>query len=94
MRAVHRARRRGNLMQTVLLTGTPEHVDEIARVLARETWLGYKIAGVLTNRDGEPWVMKCRDMGQAEDWAALAGFKEVSSRRERVGLFTVTLCRA
>ncbi|UYM25180.1 class I SAM-dependent methyltransferase family protein [Streptomyces albus] len=52
------------------------------------------IAGVLTNRDGEPWVMKCRDMGQAEDWAALAGFKEVSSRRERVGLFTVTLCRA
>ena len=48
---VHRARRRGNLMQTVLLTGTPDHVDEIARVLARETWLGYQIAGVLTSDD-------------------------------------------
>jgi exopolysaccharide biosynthesis polyprenyl glycosylphosphotransferase len=49
--AVHKARTRGNLMQSVLLTGSPEHVDEIARVLSRETWLGYRIAGVLTNDD-------------------------------------------
>jgi exopolysaccharide biosynthesis polyprenyl glycosylphosphotransferase len=38
-------------VQSVLLTGTPQHVDEIARVLARETWLGYQVAGVLTNDD-------------------------------------------
>lgn len=49
--AVHRAREHGNLVQSVLITGTPEHVDELARVLARESWLGYRVTGVLTTDD-------------------------------------------
>lgn len=48
------------------------------------------IAGVLTNRDGEPWVMRCRSVDEVETWARAAGFDAVGSRAEPVGLFTVT----
>ncbi|GHC47021.1 hypothetical protein GCM10010349_10110 [Streptomyces flavofungini] len=50
------------------------------------------IANVLPNRDGQLWVMKCRDVAETEGWARAAGFGAVSSRREGVGLFTVTVC--
>ncbi|MBF4164008.1 sugar transferase [Nocardioides acrostichi] len=46
--ALQGARRRGGLRQRVLLTGSRSHVDEIASVLRRETWLGYEIVGALT----------------------------------------------
>jgi len=45
--AVHRARRQGRLQYRVLIAGSPEHVDEIAAVLQRESWLGYHVAGAL-----------------------------------------------
>ncbi|MEW1545737.1 class I SAM-dependent methyltransferase family protein [Streptomyces tsukubensis] len=48
------------------------------------------IAEVLPNRDGVPWVMKCRPVELAERWARDAGYSGVSSGRETVGLFTVT----
>lgn len=51
------------------------------------------IANVLPNREGVLWEMKCRPVEQAEQWAARAGFTEVASRRESVGLFTVTTAR-
>ncbi|MFC8826748.1 class I SAM-dependent methyltransferase family protein [Streptomyces sp. NPDC057137] len=51
------------------------------------------IANVLPNRDGILWEMKCRPVEQAEQWAGQAGFTEVTSRRESVGLFTVTTAR-
>jgi len=47
-KVVHRARERGSLQQTVLISGTAEHVDEIAAVLRRERWLGYTVLGALT----------------------------------------------
>lgn len=47
-RALHSARRRGNLMQRVLIAGTGSHIDEIASVLRREPWLGYRVVGALT----------------------------------------------
>ena len=47
-RAVHTAHRRGRFLQRVLISGRPGHVDEVARVLQRERWLGYEIAGALT----------------------------------------------
>lgn len=46
-RALHKARRLGVLRHEVLIAGTPGHVDEIARVLSRETWLGYRVLGAL-----------------------------------------------
>ncbi len=47
-RAVHRARKAGALQYRVVIVGTPGHVDEIAGVLRRETWLGYHVVGALT----------------------------------------------
>ncbi|QHY95572.1 Putative lysophospholipase [Streptomyces sp. S4.7] len=51
------------------------------------------IANVLPNREGVLWEMKCRPVEVAEQWAAQAGFAGVASRRESVGLFTVTTAR-
>ncbi|MFI6536734.1 class I SAM-dependent methyltransferase family protein [Nonomuraea sp. NPDC050547] len=48
------------------------------------------IANVLPNRDGRLWVMKCRSAEQLHTWAVEAGYADVVSRREKVGLFTVT----
>lgn len=47
-RALHSARRRGLLRQRVLIAGSRAHIDEIARVLGREPWLGYEVIGALT----------------------------------------------
>ena len=51
------------------------------------------IANVLPNRDGLPWVMKCRPVAQLEAWTRQAGFQQIESRLEKVGLFTVTTGR-
>jgi exopolysaccharide biosynthesis polyprenyl glycosylphosphotransferase len=47
-RAVYAARRRGSLLHRVLIAGSPSHIDEIAHVLRRESWLGYQVVGALT----------------------------------------------
>lgn len=47
-RAVQTARRHGSLRQRVIIAGSRSHVDEIAAVLRRESWLGYDIVGALT----------------------------------------------
>ena len=46
-RALYAARTRGALQQRVVIAGTPSHVDEVARVLRRERWLGYDVVGAL-----------------------------------------------
>ena len=46
-RALYAARSRGALQQRVVIAGTPSHVDEVARVLRREKWLGYDVVGAL-----------------------------------------------
>jgi SAM-dependent methyltransferase len=51
------------------------------------------IANVLPNRDGILWVMKCRPAEQLEAWARQAGFSDLQSQVEEVGLFTVTIGR-
>ena len=50
-RALHSARRRGHLQMKVLIAGTRSHVDDVARVLSREQWLGYSVAGALLPAD-------------------------------------------
>lgn len=47
-RALHSARRRGLLRHRVLIAGSRSHIDEVARVLGREPWLGYEVIGALT----------------------------------------------
>ncbi|GAB3880925.1 sugar transferase [Terrabacter terrigena] len=46
-RLVHRAHARGHLLTRVLISGSVAHVDEVAAVLERETWLGFRIVGAL-----------------------------------------------
>jgi exopolysaccharide biosynthesis polyprenyl glycosylphosphotransferase len=54
-RSLHQARRRGALLHRVVIVGSEGHVDEIASVLRRETWLGYNVIGALTPLlDGRP----------------------------------------
>ena len=52
-RSVHRARRAGALQHRVLIAGAEAHIDEIASVLRRESWLGYHVIGALTPGRGE-----------------------------------------
>src|SRR3954471_4116124 len=47
-RLVHRAHAHGPLLTRVLISGSASHVDGVAAVLERETWLGYRIVGALT----------------------------------------------
>jgi exopolysaccharide biosynthesis polyprenyl glycosylphosphotransferase len=46
-RVVHRLHHRGHLLTKVLIAGSAQHVDEVAAVLDRESWLGYRIVGAL-----------------------------------------------
>ncbi|GAB2888630.1 sugar transferase [Myroides odoratimimus subsp. xuanwuensis] len=45
---LHQTRRTGALQRRVLIAGTPGHIDEVAHVLNRESWLGYHVVGALT----------------------------------------------
>jgi exopolysaccharide biosynthesis polyprenyl glycosylphosphotransferase len=45
---LHRQRRLGTLQQRTVMVGSSDHVDAIAAVLARESWLGYDVAGAIT----------------------------------------------
>ena len=47
-RAIQQARKRGSLRQRAIIAGSRSHVDEVAAVLNRETWLGYQVIGALT----------------------------------------------
>ncbi|HEY3528906.1 MAG TPA: sugar transferase [Nocardioides sp.] len=46
-RSLHRARRHGSLAQRTMIVGSDEHVDAVASVFGRETWLGYDVLGAL-----------------------------------------------
>ena len=72
-RAVQRARSQGRLQYRVLIAGLPSHVDEIARVLRRESWLGYHVVGALTPRpDGESTEAGIPVVGSCDDVTAVA----------------------
>ena len=47
-RLVHHAHLNGHLLTRVLISGSVAHVDDVAAVLEREQWLGYRIVGALT----------------------------------------------
>ena len=50
-RAVHRIRQQGHLRTRILLAGSGRHIDDIARTLQRESWLGHNVVGALTAPD-------------------------------------------
>ncbi|MFC7361119.1 sugar transferase [Nocardioides astragali] len=50
-RIIQRFRVRGHFNEKVLLVGTPGYIGEIHTVLARESWLGYRVIGCLIPHD-------------------------------------------
>ena len=51
------------------------------------------IARVLTNREGRPWVMRCRPQAEIDGLVRLAGFGKVGMRTDEDGIFTVSVAR-
>lgn len=72
-RAIHRARRRGAFHERALIAGNPGHIDELAAILRRDSWLGYEVAGAISDVDfdetpaGVPIVGTLKDMAGAVD---------------------------
>jgi exopolysaccharide biosynthesis polyprenyl glycosylphosphotransferase len=46
-RCTHALRRRGHLTSRVVVAGSAAQIDEVARVLDRERWLGYQVVGAV-----------------------------------------------
>lgn len=51
------------------------------------------IARTLSNRDGQPWIMRRRTQFELNDLLAEAGFKRIDSRVDSFGIFTVTIAQ-
>jgi alpha-beta hydrolase superfamily lysophospholipase len=51
------------------------------------------IARVLTNREGEPWIMRRRTQAEMDQLVAAAGFEKLAMEIDPWGIFTVSLAR-
>jgi alpha-beta hydrolase superfamily lysophospholipase/SAM-dependent methyltransferase len=51
------------------------------------------IARVLTNRDGERWVMRRRTQRELDELVREAGFEKIKTRVDKRGIFTVSIAR-
>jgi alpha-beta hydrolase superfamily lysophospholipase len=78
-------------------------LDGIGGAIADEGYLIYTgqpwhpqiemIARVLTNRDGEPWIMRRRTQPELDELVRKAGFEKIGTRVDKRGIFTVSLAR-
>jgi alpha-beta hydrolase superfamily lysophospholipase len=51
------------------------------------------IAGVLLNREGQPWIMRCRPQSEMDDLVREAGFEKIRQEIDQWGIFSVSLAR-
>jgi alpha-beta hydrolase superfamily lysophospholipase len=51
------------------------------------------IARVLTNREGNPWIMRRRTQQEMDQLVHAAGFEKLSQQTDQWGIFTVSLAR-
>lgn len=51
------------------------------------------IARVLTNRDGQPWIMRRRTQAEMDALVGEAGFEKIAQEIDSWGIFTVSLAR-
>lgn len=51
------------------------------------------IARMLTNRDGEPWVMRLRSQPELDDLVRDSGFDKIRTRVDKRGIFTVSIAK-
>ncbi|MFT4225549.1 sugar transferase [Micropruina sp.] len=66
-RTLSHLRIRGQLQTSVLVAGSPSHVDEVARVLRREKWLGYQVVGAVTSASIEETPAGLPVLGRVSD---------------------------
>ncbi len=66
-RLIHVTRRLGGLMTPVLVAGGMTHVDDVARVLRRESWLGYQVVGALTTTTSDETATGVPVIGSLSD---------------------------
>ena len=80
-----------------------ESLAGVADAVASGGWLVYTgqpwhpqvefIARVLTNREGEPWIMRRRTQGEMDQLVRAAGFTKETQEIDEWGIFTVSLAR-
>ena len=51
------------------------------------------IARVLTNREGQPWIMRRRTQAEMDELVRTAGFEKISQEIDPWGIFTVSVAR-
>ncbi len=49
------------------------------------------IARILPNRDGDPWVMRCRTQAEMDQLVEAAGFRKMEQLIDETGIFSVSL---
>ena len=49
------------------------------------------IARTLPNRDGQPWVMRCRTQAEMDQLVSAAGFRKLDTLIDDAGIFSVSL---
>ncbi len=49
------------------------------------------IARVLPNRDGDPWVMRCRSQAEMDQLVTAAGFEKIDMMIDNEGIFSVSM---
>ena len=70
---LHRARRHGGFGQRTVIVGTADHVDAVASVFGRETWLGYDVLGAVAPASDSTVATAggVRVIGEVDEAAAL-----------------------
>ena len=48
---------------------------------------------MLPNRDGDPWVMRCRPQAEIDALVAEIGFEKMQTFSDPWGIFTVSVAR-
>jgi alpha-beta hydrolase superfamily lysophospholipase/SAM-dependent methyltransferase len=84
-------------------TAVARSLAGIHDVLARDGYLIYTnqpwhpqlemIARVLDNREGKPWVMRCRSQAEMDELVRAAGFQKLDMRIDGDGIFSVSVAR-
>jgi SAM-dependent methyltransferase len=77
--AIRRALAPGGVL---VLTGQPHHPQL------------QLIGNLLTHRDGSPWRMQLRSTATLEGWCHAAGFTDIHTQPDSLGIFSVSVARA
>ena len=78
-RVLNRLHSRGLYRTSVVISGDPTHIDEVARVLRREKWLGYEMVGAVTSAEIEETPGGLPVLGSVDDVARLVQETEVQT---------------